>query len=86
MSSPSKLRFTDRESAKKWFEETYVTDTEYILACNLMRMQIELRKQNEVLRGVVLELNKLVGLPTVCESLQEKNNVWQILKQIINFE
>ena len=86
MSSPSKPRFTDKESAKKWFEETYVTDTEYILACNLMRMQMELRKQNEVLRGVVLELSKLVGLPTVCESLQEKDNVWQILKQIVNFD
>ena len=70
----------------KWFEETYVTDTEYILACNLLRMRMELRKQNEVLRGVVLELSKLVGLPTVCESLQEKDNLWQILKQIVNFD
>jgi hypothetical protein len=35
---------------------------------------------------VVLDLSKLVGLPTVCESLQEKDNVWQILKQIVNFD
>ena len=63
MSSPSKPHFTDRESAAKWFEETFVTDNEYILAANLMRMQQELRKQNEVLRKVVADLSDLVGLP-----------------------
>jgi hypothetical protein len=64
MSSPPKPHFTDRESAAKWFEETFVTDNEYILAANLMRMQQELRKQNEVLRKVVEDLSELVGLPS----------------------
>ena len=32
-------------------------------------------RDTTALRGVVLDLSKLVRLPTVCESLQEKDNV-----------
>ena len=35
----SSLSFTTRESAVKWFQETFVVDSDYVLAANEMRDQ-----------------------------------------------